>query len=355
MTTPDHLTPDVLVPRVGDYLLEKGLITATDLQRALLVQEEQRLSGKSAQIGQVLLYLGMVDRPTLDQAITEQVIQLRTALQDANQQLEQRVKERTAELQVALKKLSELNQLKTNIISNVSHELRTPLTYILGYLDLLSTGSFGPLTSDQNKALDIIKKSTDRLGNLINDLLRFSTTSQGEFSLQLAELKPALLAQYAVNQTKSKAVEKFISLETHIPPDLPDMIGDAESISWVLVQLLDNAVKFSPENSRVILSAERDGKFIKIAATDTGIGIPADRIPDVFEPFHQLDGSSTRHYGGTGLGLALVRQIVEAHGSVIRVYSQVGKGSRFEFFLPIALRTPILGVDKKASDAKRHR
>jgi len=162
MTPKPLLTPEELVPRVGDYLLEKGLITVTDLQRALLVQDELSTAGKPAQIGQILLSLGMVDRPTLDQAITEQIMQLRAALQDNNKQLEQRVKERTAELQVALKKLSELNQLKTNIISNVSHELRTPLTYITGYLDLLSTGNFGPITDDQAKTLDIIKKSTDR-------------------------------------------------------------------------------------------------------------------------------------------------------------------------------------------------
>ena len=338
------LTPEELVPRVGDYLLEKGLITVTDLQRALLVQDELTAAGKPAQIGQVLLSLGMVDRPTLDQAITEQIMQLRAALQDNNKQLEQRVKERTAELQVALKKLSELNQLKTNIISNVSHELRTPLTYITGYLDLLSTGNFGPITADQAKTLDIIKKSTDRLGNLINDLIRFSTSSQNDTSFQLTPLKPASVAQNAFNEVKIKAQEKCISLEMMISGNLPDMLCDQDSVTWVVNQLLDNAIKFSPVNSRVIFSAELEGNFIKLAVTDTGIGIPQNRIPEIFEPFHQLDESSTRHYGGTGLGLALVRQIIEAHGSIVRVYSQVGKGSRFEFFLP---------VDKKANDAKR--
>ena len=336
------LTPEALVPRIGDYLLEKGLISASDLQRALFEQEELIKAGKHMQIGSILLELGLVDRATLYQAIAEQVLKLRAALQDANRQLEQRVKDRTAELQVALKKLSELNQLKSNIIANVSHELRTPLTYIVGYLDLLINGAFGEITADQSKTLDIIKRSTDRLNALINDLIRFSAAAQGEIKVNMDSLKPAIVALNAINVVRSKAEEKFISLEVLIPQDLPPAVGDQEGITWVMTQLLDNAVKFTQQKGRVILSSELDGNFIKFAVTDTGIGIPKNRIPDVFEPFHQLDGSSTRHYGGTGLGLALVRQIVEAHGAVVRVYSQVGKGSRFEFFLP---------VEKKASDA----
>jgi signal transduction histidine kinase len=336
------LTPEALVPRVGDYLLEKGLISASDLQRALFEQEELLRVGKHMHIGSILLQLGLVDRPTLDQAIAEQSIKLRAALQDANCQLEQRVKDRTAELQVALKKLSELNQLKSNIIANVSHELRTPLTYIIGYLDLLTSGAFGDVTADQAKTLDIIKRSTDRLNDLINDLIRFSAAAQGELRASMVSLKPSLLAMNAMNAVRSKAEIKCISLETLIPQEIPAAVGDQEGITWVMTQLLDNAVKFTPHNGRVILSSELSGNFIKLAVTDTGIGIPQNRISEIFEPFHQLDGSSTRHYGGTGLGLALVRQIVEAHGSVVRVYSQVGKGSRFEFFLP---------VEVKASDA----
>jgi signal transduction histidine kinase len=336
------LTPEALVPRIGDYLLEKGLITASDLQHALFEQEEQLREGKHLQIGSILLELGFVDRATLDQAIAEQVIKLRAALQDANRQLEQRVKDRTVELQVALKKLSELNKLKSNIIANVSHELRTPLTYTIGYLDLLTSGAFGELTTDQAKTLDIIKHSTDRLNGLINDLIRFSAAAQGEMQINMVPLKPIVIASNAMKTVRRKAEDKSISLEVLIPQNLPAAVGDQEGITWVMTQLLDNAVKFTPQEGRVILSSKLDGNFIEFAVTDTGIGIPQNRILDVFEPFQQLDGSSTRHYGGTGLGLALVKQIIEAHGSVVRVYSQVGKGSKFEFFLP---------VEKKANNA----
>jgi signal transduction histidine kinase len=345
MSNTSYLTPEILVPRVGDYLLEKGLITAADLQHALQVQKELRLAGHSLQIGQVLINLELIDRPTLDNAITEQILQLRSALQEANHQLEQRVIERTAELQIALKKVSELNQRKTNLISNVSHELRTPLTYIVGYLDLLSLGNFGPINDEQVTTLEIIKKSTDRLENLIDDLLRFSSTNQGNFTLQPTTLKPATIAFNAVAKVTPKAAAKSISIENTISQDLPDMLGDRDSISWVLEQLLDNALKFSNDNSRVILSATCDNQFIRIAVTDNGIGIPAERINEAFEPFHQLDGSTTRHYGGTGLGLALARQIIEAHGSVISVHSVVGKGSRFEFFLPVEKKAPYAKSD----------
>ncbi len=345
MNIEDHLTPEVLVPRIGEYLLEKGLISAGDLQRALMVQEELKLAGQTVQIGSLLVSQGLVDRPTLDQVVTEQIIQLRAALQDANQQLEQRVMDRTAELQVALKKLSELNQLKTNIISNVSHELRTPMTYIVGYLDLLSTGVFGDLSEDQLKTLNIIKRSTDRLNNLINDLIRFSASSQGDLELNIISLEPTLLAQNSIKAVRRKAIEKSISLEVNLPTDLPPVSGDQEGITWVLTQLLDNAIKFTPANGRIVLSVDLDANFIKFSVSDNGIGIPADRIEEIFIPFHQLDESSTRHYGGTGLGLALVRQIIEAHGSIVRVNSQVGKGSNFEFFLPVVT---------KVSDAKRN-
>ncbi|HMN62354.1 MAG TPA: ATP-binding protein, partial [Anaerolinea sp.] len=122
-----------------------------------------------------------------------------------------------------------------------------------------------------------------------------------------------------------------------IPPEPLKVNADNEKISWVLMQLLDNAIKFTRPGGMVTLRAEREDNFIHIQVLDTGIGIPADRYEQIFEPFYQLDGSSTRKAGGTGLGLALARRIVEAHGSVIHVYSDPGKGSRFEFVLRVSV------------------
>jgi signal transduction histidine kinase len=121
---------------------------------------------------------------------------------------------------------------------------------------------------------------------------------------------------------------------------IPDVQADKEKISWAILQLVDNAIKFTPSSGQVILSIEQESKaLIMVSVMDTGIGIPASRIDEVFEPFHQLDASSTRRYGGTGLGLALVREIISAHGSVIEVQSEEGKGSRFRFPLLAVIKT----------------
>ncbi len=142
------LTPEILVPRLGNYLIEQGVLAPADLERALAYQRQKAQAGDPLLLGQALRELGLVDRETIDGAITVQILQLQSALQQANRELEARVKERTLELERAIEKLTELNKLKANFIANVSHELRTPLTHIKGYLDLLAEGSLGDLTPD---------------------------------------------------------------------------------------------------------------------------------------------------------------------------------------------------------------
>ena len=146
-----YLTPEVLVPRLGEYLVQQGHITEEGLKKALAYQLKKQVKSQHWLLGETLLELGLIDRPTLDQAITEQIIQLRNALENANRYLEHRVQERTAELQLALRKLSELNQLKANFVANISHELRTPLTHVKGYIELLATESLGALTEEQKR------------------------------------------------------------------------------------------------------------------------------------------------------------------------------------------------------------
>lgn len=333
MATPPQLTPEILVPRLGDYLVEKNIIQAEDLQKALLRQKECRDNGEDCLLGQVLIDLNLIDRATLDHTVTEQILQLRQALQDANVQLELRVQQRTAELQNALKKLSELNQLKSNIVANISHELRTPMTHIKGYLELMTSGAFGEFNEAQTNALNILERSSSRLEQQIEDLIHFSAAAKGEFTLTWKDIQVEELLKTAVERSIHKARDRKITLKINSAPNLPRVHADEEKISWVLIQLIDNAIKFTPENGQVDLLAEIEQDFIKISVVDSGIGIPTNQINEIFEPFHQLDGSSTRRYGGTGLGLALVQQIIEAHGSVIRVESKVGYGTRFEFLL----------------------
>src|SRR5215207_3116492 len=137
MAEQKRLTPEMLVPRMGEYLIQKGLITGAQLQKALDYQQDEISKGNTFLVGQALTDLKFLDRSELDQAVTEQILHLRSALQAANRTLERRVEERTAELQMALERVSELSQLKSNFIANITHELRTPLTHIKGYLELL--------------------------------------------------------------------------------------------------------------------------------------------------------------------------------------------------------------------------
>lgn len=329
-----HLSPEILVPRLGDTLVSRGLISETQLQQALDFQKAQKAHGRSVLLGQAVVELGFLARPELDRAITEQIIMLRGALEDANRNLEKRVEVRTAELQEALSRLAELNHLKTNFISNVSHELRTPLTHVKGYLDLLAAGTLGPLTEAQQNALRVSIRSSSRLQNLIDDLIMFALSSRGELTLQKKPVRLQSLAADALSVAQPKAQDRRVELTSAIETGLPDMLMDEQKMAWALSQLLDNAIKFTPEGGQVrLLIAREEGnqRLARVSVQDTGIGIQQSRLDEIFEPFHQLDGDSTRRYGGTGLGLALVRQIVEAHGSVLTVESEPGRGCTVSF------------------------
>jgi signal transduction histidine kinase len=332
-----QLTPEMLVPRLGEALVRAGQVTESELQKALAYQQEQAAEGTTILLGQALLDLKCIDQATLDEAVTEQIIQLRSALQAANRTLERRVQERTAELEAALHRLSELNQMKANFVANISHELRTPLTHIKGYMELMITDSLGPLTDEQRHALQVSQKSSDRLENLIEDLIMFSLASRGELSLKQESLDIRRLVNLAAHNAIQKADERGVSVKVQATEQTPLVQGDPEKIVWVLNQLLDNAVKFTPSGGRVVIGLKEEStNLVMVSVTDTGIGIPANRLQEIFEPFHQLDGSSTRRAGGTGLGLSLVRQIIEAHGSLLDVSSVEGRGTTFRFPLLVA-------------------
>lgn len=338
MTQPTQLTPEMLVPRLGEYLVQRGFITDLDLQKALVYQQEKIIENQTYLLGQALIDLKMIDRAILDQAVTEQIIQLRSALQSANRNLEQRVQARTAELQKALERLSELSQMKANFISNVSHELRTPLTHLKGYIELMITNSLGPITEEQKHALEISQKSTARLEEMINDLIMFSLTSKGELSIKQEATDIRRLANLAVKSAKEKAADRDVTVHSVVEDDIPFVQADSQKVAWVFSQLLDNGVKFTPAGGRVVLNVKQEaGNLVMISVTDTGIGIPPARLEEIFEPFHQLDEASTRRYSGTGLGLSLVRQIVEAHGSMLDVHSTEGHGTTVRF--------PLLAVE----------
>jgi len=234
-----------------------------------------------------------------------------------------------------LNKLAELNQLKSNFISNVSHELRTPLTHIKGYLDLMNEGSLGELSKEQVIALDVMTRSEARLEELIEKMIEFSMEASGQFTLQIKPVDFSEVVERALKQARIKAQNRGIELQIEME-GLPCMARmDHEKIQWVVMELMDNAIKFTPTGGHVKVGLDWNDGFVQFYVVDTGIGISPERLSEIFEPYHQLDGSSTRRYGGIGLGLALVKKIIEAHGSRVEVTSKVGEGTFIQFQLPM--------------------
>lgn len=330
------VTPEILVPRLGEYLLEKGKLTPADLERALEFQKQRGEAGRPLLLGQALRELKLIEPEELDKAITEQILNLQIALKRSNLELEARVHERTVALERAVEKLGELSQLKANFIANVSHELRTPLTHIKGYLDLFAGNALGPLSEGQTDALHVMQTAEERLETLIEDLIQFSLVARDQFTISFSRVDIPVMIKEIVNRVQSKVKMAGLTLELNLNGGLPPVHCDADKISWVIGQLLDNACKFTPEGGNIKLEAHQSNNFVKISVTDTGIGIPFQRLDEIYEPFHQLDGSITRRYNGTGLGLALSKRILAAHGTHFEVLSKEGQGSRFEFSLPLA-------------------
>jgi signal transduction histidine kinase len=277
-----QLTPEMLVPRLGDYLVQRNYITETDLQKALAYQQEKMTDNQTYLLGQALVDLKLINRTELDQAVTEQIIQLRSALQAANRNLERRVQERTAELQKALERLSELTQMKANFVSNVSHELRTPLTHVKGYLELMITGSLGPVSEEQHHALEVSQKSAARLEAMIDDLIMFSLASKGELSIKQGPVDIRRLANMVVKAAAEKAAGRDVTVHAVVDGHVPLVQADSQKTAWVLTQLLDNGIKFTPAGGRVVLNVKPESSnLVMLSVVDTGIGIPIPHQRDL--------------------------------------------------------------------------
>ncbi len=330
------LSPEVLVPRLGDYLIEKNLLTPDQLIQALAYQQRMKDEGKNKLIGQAIVELNIISQEVLDRVITEQILQLQSALRQANEELESRVLQRTVELEDALTRLSELNQLKSNFIANISHELRTPLTHIKGYIELMAEEALGELNSQQVDAIRVMQKAEARLGNLIEDLIQFSAYSKGGMEINLQSTNISEIIDEAVKNAQQGCYDKGLTCQLKIPPELPEVLADPERLPWALHHLIDNAIKFTSDGGIIQIGAKMNELQVCLYVFDTGIGIAPDRLEEIFEPFHQLDGSSTRRYGGTGIGLSMAQQIIDAHHSKIVVRSKEGEGSYFEFSLKVA-------------------
>lgn len=231
-----------------------------------------------------------------------------------------------ARLEEQNRALEEVGRLKDEFLSTVSHELRTPLTSIRGAVGVIGDGVAGPVTEKQRKFLDIARNNTDRLTRLINDLLDLSKMEAGKMTFQMAPVGVPGMLKEAGTTFMVAAQEKGLELTVDLPDEALMVSADRDKIMQVLSNLLSNAVKFTDKGG-VRIWARRRGDLVEIGVSDSGPGIPAEERDRVFSKFHQVDSSSTRKKGGTGLGLPICKHIVEAHGGEIRVEdAQDGEG-----------------------------
>lgn len=261
-------------------------------------------------------------------------------------ELEAKVAERTEELRWLYQESLVASRLKSEFVANVSHELRTPLHQIIGYGELLREGDYGPLTARQLEPLRVMDKSAHGLLEMINATLDVGRIDAGQMPLDLKEVAlPELIAEIDA-EIRPAHDKPDVSLAWTVGPDLSRMCSDPAKLKTILRNLILNALKFTDHGS-VTVSVEARGDDVEIAVTDTGIGIAPEARCLIFEPFRQADNSSTRSYGGVGLGLYLVHRLVQALGGSISVESEVGRGSVFRVRLPARIE----GTDAAAHSA----
>ena len=225
-------------------------------------------------------------------------------------------------------------EMRKEFVANVSHELRTPLTAIKGFAETLKDGALhdperGP------RYLSVIEKHADQLTNLINDLLELSRLDNHADLPRSAPVDVGQAIGRAVELLQPAAERKRHTLAVAIDPHLPLVAGNTDYLERAVANLLDNAIKYTPEGGRISVSASADGAFARIDVTDNGIGIPADDLPRIFERFYRVDRSRSRDMGGTGLGLSIVKHVAQAHRGTVEVSSTPGVGTTFHLKLPL--------------------
>jgi len=334
---PDHAASGGAPTSVAE---QRRLELKIRAQNRALREKEQQLLGTVEQLQEKeeatarLAYLAQQESEKLAAALAD--------LEEAQRDLERKVEERTRELSGALEELRNASRLKDEFLATLSHELRTPLNSILGWAAMLKTGSLDPPRVE--KAVETIHRNAQAQSQLISDMLDMSRIVAGKLRLAVAPLDPSRVIDTALDTIRPAAEAKAIRLEAILDPHAGPVLADPDRLQQVLWNLLTNAVKFTPKGGKVVVALQRVNSHVQIRVQDSGVGIPADFLPHVFDRFRQADSSSTRRYGGLGLGLAIVRHLVELHGGTVYADSEGdGQGSVFVVRLPVMSVAPLAG------------
>jgi len=251
----------------------------------------------------------------------------------SQQELEIKVEERTHQLTQALEEVKKISRRKSDFISSVSHEIRTPLTSIKGYAAILLASKLGVLPEEIRSRLEKINRHSDELVHMVNDLLDISRIESGKMEIRKETLNLRTIADKIADLFSEQFKIKNISFGINIPNDCQEILADRSQIERVFINLVGNALKFTPQNGKIDINANCANKIVQINVKDTGFGIPLDAQESIFEEFFRVDNTINQEVKGTGLGLTLVKHIIEAHQGKIWVKSKVGEGSTFSFTL----------------------
>lgn len=307
------------------------------LMKGLAINPINRISHRVSQFR-----VGIYNQPvTLPQFASEELNRLNHSVDSLGRFL-QDWEQREVELKEAKELAESANRAKTAFLANMSHELRTPLNAINGFSEMIAMEMFGPIGDERYREyVEQINFSGNHLLAVINDILDISKVEAGKSELNMDEIDPGELVASTVELMRERGNQGGLALHVEISPDLPVIVADGRRVQQILLNLMSNAIKFTPEGGAVTVRADwcpHDG--LEVSICDTGIGISADKMHTVFEPFGQVENAFTKKYEGTGLGLPLAKALVELHGGHFKIESQLNVGTTASFTLPADLAAP---------------
>jgi two-component system sensor histidine kinase ChiS len=337
-----------------------GIVLSTVLAQSVAARVDRLLQGmqrvEQGNLGERIQATGNDEIDILTRqfnAMVEELDRNARVIRDLNVNLEKKVRHRTRQLshsrrrlQHSYRQLREHDRLKTEFFSNVSHELRTPLTMILSPVQQTLEKYGAQLPPPVTYMLDVVNINGRRLLELINRLLEFSKLEAGRLKLMPSRMNLNQLVNKLATAAQPLVAQRQVQLLLHPDSALATINADEEKLDTVISNLLSNAIKFTPAGGTIILQTAQEGEQVRVSVRDTGIGIAKTDQARIFERFVQLDGSASREFPGTGLGLALAKELVELHGGQIHVESEAGKGSHFWFYLPV-------NIPERGADAPR--